>query len=71
MDRITRFSLKNAAAVVLLVVLVTAGGLWSAMQLKKETMPDIAIPIVAIVTPYPGAAPGDVYDHQARARAVR
>ncbi len=32
------------------------------MQLKKETMPDIAIPIVAVVTPYPGAAPGDVYD---------
>ncbi len=62
MDRITRFSLKNAAAVILLVVLVTAGGLWSAMQLKKETMPDIAIPIVAVVTPYPGAAPGDVYD---------
>ena len=47
---------------ILLVVLVTAGGIWSAMQLKKETMPDIAIPIVAIVTPYPGAAPGDVYD---------
>jgi len=62
MDRITRFSLKNAAAVILLVVLVTAGGLWAATQLKKETMPDIAIPIVAVVTPYPGAAPGDVYD---------
>ena len=62
MDRITRFSLKNAAAVILLVLLVTAGGLWSAAQLKKETMPDIAIPIVAVVTPYPGAAPGDVYE---------
>ena len=62
MDRITRFSLKNAAAVILIVVLVTAGGVWSALQLKKETMPDIAIPIVAVVTPYPGAAPGDVYD---------
>jgi len=63
MDRITRFSLKNSAAVVLLALLVTAGGLWSAMQLKKETMPDISIPIVAVVTPYPGAAPGDVYDN--------
>ncbi len=62
MDRITRFSLKNAAAVVLIVVLVTAGGLWSASQLKKETMPDITIPVVAVVTPYPGAAPADVYD---------
>ncbi len=63
MDRITRFSLKNAAAIVLLAVLVTLGGLWSATQLKRETMPDISIPIVAVVTPYPGAAPQDVYDN--------
>ncbi len=63
MDRITRFSLRNSAAVILVAVLVTLGGLWSAGQLKKETMPDINIPIVAVVTPYPGAAPGDVYDN--------
>ncbi len=63
MDRITRFSLKNAAAIILIAVLITAGGLWSALQLKKETMPDISIPVVAVVTPYPGAAPGDVYDN--------
>ena len=30
MDRITRFSLKNAAAIVLIAVLVTAGGIYSA-----------------------------------------
>jgi len=63
MDRITRFSLRNSAAVILVAVLVTLGGLWSAGQLKKETMPDINIPIVAVITPYPGAAPGDVYDN--------
>ncbi|PKQ16694.1 MAG: AcrB/AcrD/AcrF family protein [Actinobacteria bacterium HGW-Actinobacteria-7] len=61
MDRITRFSLRNAAAIVLVALLVTAGGLWSAGQLKKETMPDIDIPVVAVVVPYPGAAPDDVY----------
>ena len=63
MDRITRFSLRNSAAVILVALLVTLGGLWSAGQLKKETMPDINIPIVAVVTPYPGAAPADVYDN--------
>ncbi len=62
MDHITRFSLKNAAAIVIVAILVTAAGIWSAGQLKKETMPDIAIPVVAVITPYPGAAPGDVYD---------
>ncbi len=63
MDKITRFSLKNAAAVILIALLVTAGGIWSTMQLKKESMPDIDIPVIAVVVPYPGAAPGDVYDN--------
>ncbi len=62
MDRITRFSLKNSAVVVMATIMVTVGGIWSATQLKKETMPDVTIPIVAIVTPYPGAAPADVHD---------
>ncbi|MDO9108217.1 MAG: efflux RND transporter permease subunit, partial [Coriobacteriia bacterium] len=62
MDRLTRFSLKNAAVVILITVLLTAGGVYSAGQLKRETMPDVTIPIVAIVTPYPGAAPTDVQE---------
>lgn len=61
MDRITRFALKNAAAIIIVAVLAIAGGIYSASQLKRETMPDINIPVVAIVTPYPGAAPNDVY----------
>ena len=62
MDLITRFSLKNAAVIVIATLLVTFGGLYSARQLKRETMPDVSIPIVAVVTPYPGAAPADVYE---------
>lgn len=62
MDRLTRFSLKNAAVVMIVMILATAGGLYSAGMLKRETMPDVTIPIVAIVTPYPGAAPADVHD---------
>ena len=62
MDRITRFSLKNSVVIVMAALMVTVGGLWSASQLKRETMPDVSIPIVAVVTPYPGAAPTDVQD---------
>ncbi|MDP2182122.1 MAG: efflux RND transporter permease subunit [Actinomycetota bacterium] len=62
MDRLTRFSLKNAAVVMIVTILATAGGLYYAGQLKRETMPDVTIPIVAIVTPYPGAAPADVHE---------
>ena len=63
MDRITRFSLKNGAAIVIIAILVMVGGLWSAANLRKESMPDVNIPVVAVVTPYPGAAPADVYDN--------
>lgn len=62
MNWLTRFSLKNAAVVVISALLITGGGLYSAGELKRETMPDVTIPIVAVITPYPGAAPADVYD---------
>ncbi|MGX5609576.1 efflux RND transporter permease subunit [Bacillus cereus] len=62
MNFLTRFSLKNPAAIVIITILVALGGIFSAVHLKKETMPDISIPIVAIITPYPGASPNDILD---------
>lgn len=62
MNFFTRFSLRNVSAVILLCLMIIGGGIYSGMGLKKETMPDINIPIVGIVTVYPGAAPGDVLD---------
>ena len=62
MNWLTRFSLKNAAVIIIASALIVAGGLYSAGQLKRETMPDVSIPIVAVITPYPGAAPADVHD---------
>lgn len=62
MNKITRFSLKNALAIIIIVVLIAAGGWYSASQLNRETMPDITIPIISVATPYPGAAPKDVYN---------
>ncbi|MDO8962903.1 MAG: efflux RND transporter permease subunit [Coriobacteriia bacterium] len=56
----TKFSIRNAAAVLILCILVSAGGLYSASLLKQEQMPDVSIPIVAVVTIYPGASPNDV-----------
>jgi len=62
MDRITRFSLKNPTVLVVATLLVLFGGIYATGELKRETMPDVAIPIAAVVTPYPGAAPVDVHD---------
>lgn len=60
MSVLTRFSLRNTAAVLILILLVTFGGLYTATQLKMEAMPDITFPVIVVITPYPGASPQDV-----------
>lgn len=60
MHFITQFSLKRASVVIMLALLVVAGGFYSAGQLKSELLPDIALPVVSVVSVYPGAAPDDV-----------
>ncbi|MBH8598675.1 MULTISPECIES: efflux RND transporter permease subunit [unclassified Thermoactinomyces] len=60
MSWLTRFSLKNVSAIVLLVILVIGGGLYEASQLKMEAMPDIDFPVIVAITPYPGASPEDI-----------
>ncbi len=60
MDIFTRFSLRSPAVIVIALVLLVAGGIFSAQQLPMETMPDLDIPIVTVVTIYPGAGPSEV-----------
>ncbi|WP_164491829.1 efflux RND transporter permease subunit [Staphylospora marina] len=62
MNWLTRFSLRNVAAILILVILVTGGGVYTASQLKMEAMPDISFPVVVAITPYPGASPEDIDD---------
>jgi multidrug efflux pump subunit AcrB len=62
MNIFTKFSLKNISAVMVLCLLIVFGGIYSASTLKKETMPDISIPIVSVITVYPGASPSDIED---------
>lgn len=56
----TRFSLRNPVAVVILVLLIAAGGILSSFQLKEELMPNISVPIISVMTTYPGASPQQV-----------
>jgi HAE1 family hydrophobic/amphiphilic exporter-1 len=60
MEVLTRFSLKRASIIILLMVLVIGGGAYAATQLKSELLPDIDLPVVSVVAVYPGAAPDDV-----------
>lgn len=54
MNKILKFSLKNAVAISLLVVLVIAGGIYSANNIKVETFPNITYPALFVQATYAG-----------------
>ena len=58
-----RFSLRNRALVALAAVIAVVGGVWSAATLKQELIPDFDLPVVVVITTYPGASP-EVVDEQ-------
>ncbi|WP_186575811.1 efflux RND transporter permease subunit [Aquibacillus kalidii] len=60
MKKIINFSLNNKFAIWILTIMVTAAGLYAGLNMKQETMPDITLPNVSVITTYPGAAPGEV-----------
>ncbi|MDA8442844.1 MAG: efflux RND transporter permease subunit [Peptococcaceae bacterium] len=60
MGTLTKLALKNSFVVILVLILVVAGGIYSARNLKMEAMPNIEIPMITISILYPGASPEDV-----------
>jgi hydrophobic/amphiphilic exporter-1 (mainly G- bacteria), HAE1 family len=60
MKKIIQFSLKNKFAVWLLTIIITIAGMYSGMNMKLETIPNINTPLVSILTAYPGATPEQV-----------
>lgn len=62
MKSIIKFSLNNKFALWILTILVLAAGLYSGLNMKMETLPDVTIPIVSVTTVYPGAAPEEVME---------
>ncbi|GKS12557.1 swarming motility protein SwrC [Paenibacillus chitinolyticus] len=61
MNKMTSFSMKNVAALFIIMLLVFVGGIFATTKLKVESMPDISFPIVVISTQYT-APPKDVLD---------
>ncbi|MFL6558887.1 MAG: efflux RND transporter permease subunit, partial [Bacillus sp. (in: firmicutes)] len=62
MKKIIQFSLKNKFAVWLLTIIITIAGLYSGMNMKLETIPNINTPLVSVLAVYPGATPEQVAD---------
>ncbi|WMJ17055.1 efflux RND transporter permease subunit [Geobacillus proteiniphilus] len=60
MTFLTRFSLKNAAAVFVCSFLLLLLGLYSFSSLKVDLLPNIEFPQLSIEAVYPGASPQDM-----------
>ncbi|TAK36649.1 MAG: LysM peptidoglycan-binding domain-containing protein [Chloroflexota bacterium] len=53
-------ALAKRAVTLMVVMLVIAGGIWAARQLKIELLPNMDIPVVTVMTIYPTADPDSV-----------
>ena len=62
LKNLTKFSLQNPLVILLLVVLVVIGGIYSTTKFKQEQLPEIDIPWLVVSTVYPGAAPNEVLE---------
>jgi multidrug efflux pump subunit AcrB/acyl-coenzyme A thioesterase PaaI-like protein len=56
MSGLTRFSLKNTVAVIILCLMVMGAGVYSATRISVETFPDVTLPAIFVQTTYPGAS---------------
>ena len=57
---INRMALNRQVAVIVLIFIIIAAGLFSYQTLPRENEPDITIPYVFVTTEYEGVAPADV-----------
>lgn len=61
MNKLIHFSMKNVAAIMIIIVMLFGGGLFAATGLKIESMPNISLPKLIVTTVYPGP-PQDVME---------
>ena len=54
------FFVTRPRVVLLLIAAISIWGLWSFLQLPRESNPEIKIPIGIVITSFPGASPSDV-----------
>ncbi|MCY4108346.1 MAG: efflux RND transporter permease subunit [Chloroflexi bacterium] len=60
MTYITRLALSRRPVTILAILLLLAGGIFSALRLKIELLPDIEFPVITVSTFYPSANPDSV-----------
>jgi len=53
---ITALAVRNRAVTLMLTLLVVLGGIWSVRQLNTEMLPNFDVPLITVLTVYPGAS---------------
>ncbi|MFC5699758.1 efflux RND transporter permease subunit [Cohnella faecalis] len=62
MRSIIGFSLKNKFALWMITLIVIVAGLYSGLNMKQESLPNLTFPYLSVTTVYPGAAPDSVVE---------
>ena len=57
---VTSLAIRHPTSVVVLMLILIAGGLVSYLRVPRESMPEIVIPNIIVTTVYAGVAPGDI-----------
>ncbi|MCP3802952.1 efflux RND transporter permease subunit [Allokutzneria sp. A3M-2-11 16] len=60
MSFLARFSLANRGLIALIALAITGFGAWAVPALKQQMLPDLELPTISVVAPYPGSAPAIV-----------
>ncbi|MFH1538317.1 MAG: efflux RND transporter permease subunit [bacterium] len=60
MHRISDFFIDRPAVTLLILLVITVGGLHAWKSMPVESDPDVTIPIALVMTVYPGASPDDI-----------
>src|SRR5229473_914730 len=60
---VTPRTMTDIVDVFLGVVLLFGAGIFAATQVQQDLLPDISVPAVLVITPYPGASP-EIVDQQ-------
>ncbi|MNW43596.1 Swarming motility protein SwrC [compost metagenome] len=62
MRALTRFSMKNAAVLFILIICLSTGGVYSISKMNMEKYPAVDIPFLDILIVYPGASPNQALE---------
>jgi HAE1 family hydrophobic/amphiphilic exporter-1 len=62
MSRLSEFAVSKRSVTLLLAAALFIAGVTAWGNLKQELLPDIQLPIITVITPFPGAGAADVAD---------